>query len=64
MSTYLEVNFNAASMGLAAVGSFTGNVARVAPADEIASAIVFLASDAASNITRAILLVDNGWLSV
>jgi len=32
--------------------------------EEQAAAIVFLASDAASNINGAILPVDNGWAAV
>lgn len=35
-----------------------------ARAEEQAAAIVFLASDAASNINGAILPVDNGWSAV
>jgi NAD(P)-dependent dehydrogenase (short-subunit alcohol dehydrogenase family) len=40
------------------------NVGRVAEADEQAAVIVFLASDAASNINGVILPVDNGWSAV
>jgi NAD(P)-dependent dehydrogenase (short-subunit alcohol dehydrogenase family) len=40
------------------------NVGRVAEADEQAAAIVFLASEAASNINGAILPVDSGWSAV
>lgn len=36
---------------------------RVLTAEEIAEAIVFLASDAASGITRTILSVDGGYLA-
>jgi NAD(P)-dependent dehydrogenase (short-subunit alcohol dehydrogenase family) len=41
-----------------------GNIGRVAEAEELARAIVFLASDAASNINGAILPVDNGWSAI
>lgn len=41
-----------------------GNVGSPAQAEEQAAAIVFLASDAASNINGAILPVDNGWSAV
>lgn len=49
------------SLGPAAIGAYFVGVARVALADEVAAAIVFLASDAASNISGAILPADNGW---
>ncbi|WP_179767397.1 SDR family oxidoreductase [Streptomonospora nanhaiensis] len=39
-------------------------VGRVADPDELAAAIVFLASDAARNISGAVLPVDNGWAAV
>jgi NAD(P)-dependent dehydrogenase (short-subunit alcohol dehydrogenase family) len=41
-----------------------GNVGRLAEAAEQAAAIVFLASDAASNINGVILPVDDGWSAV
>lgn len=37
---------------------------RIADADEQAAAIVWLASDAASNISGVVLPVDNGWAAV
>jgi NAD(P)-dependent dehydrogenase (short-subunit alcohol dehydrogenase family) len=46
------------------LGPYMPNVGRVAEADEQATAIVFLASDAASNINGVILPVDNGWSAV
>jgi NAD(P)-dependent dehydrogenase (short-subunit alcohol dehydrogenase family) len=46
------------------IGAYTQNVGRVADADEQAAAIVFLASDAASNINGVVLPVDNGWSAV
>ncbi|MDT0318952.1 SDR family NAD(P)-dependent oxidoreductase [Streptomyces millisiae] len=39
-------------------------VGRVAEPEELAAAIVFLASDAASNINGVVLPVDNGWSAV
>jgi NAD(P)-dependent dehydrogenase (short-subunit alcohol dehydrogenase family) len=50
--------------GPTALFAYMGNVGRVASADEQAAAIVFLASDAASNINGVILPVDNGWAAV
>jgi NAD(P)-dependent dehydrogenase (short-subunit alcohol dehydrogenase family) len=41
-----------------------GNIGRAAEAEEQAAAIVFLASDAASNINGVVLPVDNGWSAV
>ena len=46
------------------LGPYMGNVGRVAEAEEQAAAIVFLASDAASNINGVVLPVDNGWSAV
>ncbi|GAA4733063.1 SDR family NAD(P)-dependent oxidoreductase [Phytohabitans rumicis] len=53
-----------AAHGPRTLGAYMGNVGRVADPDEQAAAIVFLASDAASNINGAILPVDNGWSTV
>ncbi|KOX11887.1 SDR family NAD(P)-dependent oxidoreductase [Nocardiopsis sp. NRRL B-16309] len=50
--------------GPAVLGQYMGNVGRVARADELAAAIVFLASDAASNVNGVVLPVDNGWAAV
>ncbi|MFF4507398.1 SDR family NAD(P)-dependent oxidoreductase [Streptomyces sp. NPDC001401] len=50
--------------GPAALGPYMGNVGRVSQPEEQAAAIVFLASDAASNINGVILPVDNGWAAV
>ncbi len=46
------------------LGPYMVNIGRVADPDEQAAAIVFLASDAASNINGVILPVDNGWSAV
>jgi NAD(P)-dependent dehydrogenase (short-subunit alcohol dehydrogenase family) len=50
--------------GPGVLASYQGNVGRAADADEQAAAIVFLASDAASNINGVVLPVDNGWAAV
>jgi NAD(P)-dependent dehydrogenase (short-subunit alcohol dehydrogenase family) len=39
-------------------------VGRIADPEEQAAAIVFLASDAASNINGVVLPVDNGWAAI
>ena len=46
------------------LGGYMSNVGRIAEADEVAAAIVFLASDAASDITGVILPVDGGWSAI
>ena len=50
--------------GASIVGRYQENVGRVAAAEEVAAVIVFLASDEASNISGAVLPVDNGWSAV
>ncbi|MFI0350324.1 SDR family NAD(P)-dependent oxidoreductase [Actinomadura sp. 9N407] len=50
--------------GPAVLASYMGNFGQVSTAEQQASAIVFLASDAAANINGAILPVDNGWAAV
>jgi NAD(P)-dependent dehydrogenase (short-subunit alcohol dehydrogenase family) len=64
VATSLEVNVKSDATGLAVIGGYMGNIGRVAEAEELARAIVFLASDAASNINGAILPVDNGWSAI
>ena len=64
VATNLEVNFKADAEGLAVIGGYMGSVGRIAQPEELAAAIVFLASDAASNVNGAILPVDNGWSAV
>lgn len=48
----------------AALGPHFVNLGRLAQPEEQAAAIVFLASDAASNINGVILPVDDGWSAV
>lgn len=62
--TNIVVNPVPGTEGPAVIGTYMGNVGRIAEADEIAAAIVFLASDAASNISGAILPVDSGWSAI
>lgn len=62
--TNLSVEAVPGAHGPAVVGSYLHNIGRVADADEQAAAIVFLASDAASDISGVILPVDNGWSAV
>jgi len=62
--TNLVVNVKTDAMGLAAIGTYAGNVGRIAQADEVAAAIVFLGSDEASDITGVVLPVDGGWSAV
>ncbi|MFF7889946.1 SDR family NAD(P)-dependent oxidoreductase [Streptomyces sp. NPDC020794] len=50
--------------GAATIQRYRENTGRGASSDEIAAAIVFLASDAASNINGVVLPVDNGWSAV
>jgi NAD(P)-dependent dehydrogenase (short-subunit alcohol dehydrogenase family) len=50
--------------GPGVLSSYRHNAGRPAEADEQAAAIVFLASDAASNINGVVLPVDNGWAAV
>ncbi|QGK69141.1 SDR family oxidoreductase [Allosaccharopolyspora coralli] len=60
--TNIEVTADPEGHGPAALGP---NIdVRIGEADEIAAAIVFLASDAASNVNGVILPVDNGWSAV
>ncbi|CAL9345951.1 3-beta-hydroxycholanate 3-dehydrogenase (NAD(+)) 2 [Streptomyces sp. enrichment culture] len=50
--------------GPATLMPYMGSVGRIAEAEEQAAVIVFLASDAASNVNGAIVPVDNGWSAV
>lgn len=63
-ATSISVDPTQSPAGPIALGNYAANIGRVAEASELASAIVFLASDAASNISGAILPVDSGWSAV
>jgi NAD(P)-dependent dehydrogenase (short-subunit alcohol dehydrogenase family) len=52
------------SRGIATLTEYGASAGRVAVPDEQASAIVFLASDWASDISGVVLPVDNGWSAV
>ncbi len=54
----------AGNKGPEVIGGYMGNVGKMAEADEVAAAIVFLASDLASDITGVVLPVDGGWSAV
>ncbi|WP_416984875.1 SDR family NAD(P)-dependent oxidoreductase [Streptomyces sp. T028] len=62
--TAIVVDADQAAHGPAALGPHFVNVGRLAEAEEQAAAIVFLASDAASNINGVVLPVDDGWSAV
>lgn len=62
--TNIRVDADRGAHGPAALAPYMGNVGTPSQADEQAAAIVFLASEAASNINGAILPVDNGWSAV
>ncbi|GAB2807006.1 SDR family NAD(P)-dependent oxidoreductase [Lentzea nigeriaca] len=62
--TGITVQADPTAHGPQIVGRYMGNIGRAAEADEQAAAIVFLASDAASNINGVVLPVDNGWAAV
>jgi NAD(P)-dependent dehydrogenase (short-subunit alcohol dehydrogenase family) len=58
------MNLDQEGHGPRTLARYMPNAGRVSEADEQAAAIVFLASDAASNINGVILPVDNGWSAV
>ncbi|MDQ0952913.1 NAD(P)-dependent dehydrogenase (short-subunit alcohol dehydrogenase family) [Streptomyces phaeochromogenes] len=62
--TGIQVQLDQDAHGPSVIMGHMGNAGRTASADEQAAAIVFLASDAASNINGVILPVDNGWAAV
>ncbi|MGW1786421.1 SDR family NAD(P)-dependent oxidoreductase [Streptomyces sp. NPDC002143] len=63
-ATSVKVDAQADALGPTVLGSYLALAGRPAAADEQAAAILFLASDAASNINGAILPVDNGWSAI
>ncbi|MCI2416820.1 SDR family oxidoreductase [Saccharopolyspora sp. K220] len=62
--TNIEVDAQQAAHGPTVLASYARNLGRVANPEEQAAAILFLASDAASNVSGVILPVDNGWSAV
>ncbi|MEV6106312.1 SDR family NAD(P)-dependent oxidoreductase [Streptomyces sp. NPDC051940] len=63
-ATSIQVDVRPDAQGPAVLGAYMHNVGRLSAAEEQAAAIVFLASDAASNINGVLLPVDNGWAAV
>ncbi|MFJ5919587.1 SDR family NAD(P)-dependent oxidoreductase [Streptomyces ardesiacus] len=63
-ATAIAVEADPAAHGPAALGPHFVNLGRVSQPDEQATAILFLASEAAGNINGAILPVDDGWSAV
>ena len=63
-ATPIAADIEPTEYGAATLSTYMLNMGRVAGAEEQAAAIVFLASDAASNINWLVLPVDNGWSAV
>ncbi|MEV7422075.1 SDR family NAD(P)-dependent oxidoreductase [Streptomyces sp. NPDC091212] len=63
-ATAIQVDARKDARGPATLAPYLGLAGKVAAAEEQAAAIVFLASDAASNINGTILPVDNGWSAI
>ncbi|TXS52014.1 SDR family NAD(P)-dependent oxidoreductase [Streptomyces sp. t39] len=63
-ATGITVSADPAAHGPSTLGPHFVNLGRVSRPEEQAAAIVFLASDAASNVNGAILPVDDGWSAV
>ena len=64
VATNPEVHPQEGALGVAALAQYRVNLGRIPEADEVAAAVVFLASDAASDISGAVLPVDGGWAAV
>ncbi|WP_210578401.1 SDR family NAD(P)-dependent oxidoreductase [Streptomyces sp. GESEQ-4] len=62
--TAIAVDADQSAHGPATLGPHFVNLGRLAQPEEQAAAIVFLASDAASNINGVTLPVDDGWAAV
>ncbi|CAL9609907.1 3-beta-hydroxycholanate 3-dehydrogenase (NAD(+)) 2 [Streptomyces sp. enrichment culture] len=63
-ATSITVDADPAAHGPAVLGPHFVNLGRVSRPEEQAAVILFLASDAASNVNGAILPVDDGWSAV
>ncbi|MER8007161.1 SDR family NAD(P)-dependent oxidoreductase [Streptomyces sp. NPDC094149] len=63
-ATGIVVDADQAAHGPAALGPHFVNLGRIARPEEQAAAILFLASDAASDINGVVLPVDDGWSAV
>jgi NAD(P)-dependent dehydrogenase (short-subunit alcohol dehydrogenase family) len=63
-ATGIAVDLAPEAHGPQALGPYMANIGRISEPEEQAAAIVFLASDAASNINGVVLAVDNGWSAV
>jgi NAD(P)-dependent dehydrogenase (short-subunit alcohol dehydrogenase family) len=61
---HTSMNVEAEAHGPKILGKYMANLGRIATPEEQAAAIVFLASDAASNINGVILPVDDGWAAI
>lgn len=64
VATGISVQADPEAAGPAIVGRYMGNMGAIAQSEQLASAIVFLASEAASNVTGVLLPVDGGWSAV
>ena len=58
---HTSMSVDAEAHGPKILGKYMANLGRIATPEQQAAAIVFLASDAASNINGVILPVDNSW---
>ncbi|KII00258.1 3-ketoacyl-ACP reductase [Streptomonospora alba] len=63
-ATNIDIGTPQAPHGPTVLGDYGRNIGRISRADEVAAAIVFLASDAADAISGTVLPVDNGWSAV
>ncbi|GHH43963.1 SDR family NAD(P)-dependent oxidoreductase [Streptomyces candidus] len=63
-ATAISLQADRTAHGPTALGPHFVNLGRISQPEEQAAAILFLASDAASNINGAVLPVDDGWSAV